>query len=92
MLSLLVPVGVGTARLYRGMHHPTDVLMGFVNGLVCAFLAWNYLRRDISGDDRALGAGEATATLSAGCARRLLLTRCQKPQKPAMQTRESSPS
>ena len=49
VLCLLIPLGVGTARLYRGMHSPTDVLMGFVNGLVCAFLAWNYLRRDTSG-------------------------------------------
>ncbi|WP_456825117.1 phosphatase PAP2 family protein [Cellulomonas sp. P5_E12] len=49
ILCLLVPVGVGTARLYRGMHSPSDVLMGALNGLVCAFLAWNYLRRDVSG-------------------------------------------
>lgn len=49
VLCLLVPVGVGTARLYRGMHSPTDVLMGALNGLVCAFLAWNYLRLDVSG-------------------------------------------
>jgi membrane-associated phospholipid phosphatase len=49
VLCLLVPPSVGTARLYRGMHSPTDVLVGFLNGLVCAFLAWNYLRRDVSG-------------------------------------------
>jgi membrane-associated phospholipid phosphatase len=49
VLCLLVPIGVGTSRLYRGMHSPTDVLMGCLNGLVCAFLAWNYLRRDVSG-------------------------------------------
>ncbi len=48
VLCLLVPLCVGTARLYRGMHSLTDVLMGFANGLVCAFLAWNYLRRDTS--------------------------------------------
>jgi len=49
VLCLLVPISVGTARLYRGMHSPTDVAMGALNGLVCAFLAWNYLRRDVSG-------------------------------------------
>jgi undecaprenyl-diphosphatase len=49
VLCLLVPLAVGTARLYRGMHSLSDVLMGLLNGLVCAFLAWNYLRRDTSG-------------------------------------------
>ncbi|MFF3611637.1 diacylglycerol kinase family protein [Streptomyces sp. NPDC002580] len=29
---LLLPLIVGAARLYRGMHHPTDVLGGLVNG------------------------------------------------------------
>jgi len=47
VVCLLVPVAVATARLYRGMHHPTDVLVGMANGLVCAFLAWRYLRRDV---------------------------------------------
>ncbi|MET7645887.1 diacylglycerol kinase family protein [Streptomyces sp. NPDC005426] len=31
-LLLLLPLLVGVARLYRGMHHPTDVLGGLVNG------------------------------------------------------------
>ncbi|MGW0871048.1 diacylglycerol kinase family protein [Streptomyces sp. NPDC002740] len=31
-LLLLVPVLVAVARLYRGMHHPTDVVGGLVNG------------------------------------------------------------
>jgi undecaprenyl-diphosphatase len=42
---LLVPVLVAFARLYRGMHQPTDVALGVVNGVVCAWLAWRYLRR-----------------------------------------------
>ncbi|GAA2727553.1 phosphatase PAP2 family protein [Cellulomonas aerilata] len=41
---LLVPVLVAYARLYRGMHHPSDVVVGVLNGLVCAWLAWHYLR------------------------------------------------
>ncbi len=31
-LLLLVPAAVGLARLYRGMHHPSDVLFGLVLG------------------------------------------------------------
>ncbi|MET9899713.1 diacylglycerol kinase family protein [Streptomyces sp. NPDC006446] len=31
-LLLLLPLLVGAARLYRGMHHPTDVLGGLANG------------------------------------------------------------
>lgn len=34
------------ARLYQGMHMPTDVAMGVVNGIVCAIIAWLALRRD----------------------------------------------
>jgi undecaprenyl-diphosphatase len=42
---LLIPVLVAYARLYRGMHHLSDILIGAANGLVCACLAWAYLRR-----------------------------------------------
>jgi undecaprenyl-diphosphatase len=45
VMCLLVPFLVAYARLYRGMHHLTDVLVGFLNGLACALLAWGYLRR-----------------------------------------------
>jgi undecaprenyl-diphosphatase len=45
-LCVLVPLLVGFARLYRGMHHPSDVVLGLVNGGLCAVLAWLYLRRD----------------------------------------------
>jgi diacylglycerol kinase family enzyme/membrane-associated phospholipid phosphatase len=31
-LLLVLPLLVGAARLYRGMHHPTDVLGGLANG------------------------------------------------------------
>ena len=44
-LFLLIPVLVAYARLYRGMHHLSDILIGAANGLVCALLAWAYLRR-----------------------------------------------
>lgn len=49
-LCAIAPFLVGYARLYRGMHHPTDVAMGAVNGIICAILAWGYLRRDRSAD------------------------------------------
>ena len=35
----LIPVLVAYARLYRGMHHLSDVVIGAINGLVCAGLA-----------------------------------------------------
>ncbi|AXG14758.1 PAP2 family protein [Intrasporangium calvum] len=44
-VCILVPVLVSYARLYRGMHHLTDVLLGMLNGVVCALLAWHWLRR-----------------------------------------------
>jgi undecaprenyl-diphosphatase len=42
---LLVPLLVSYARFYRGMHHLTDILVGLLNGVVCALLAWHWLRR-----------------------------------------------
>lgn len=49
-LCVLAPLSVAYARLYRGAHHLTDILWGILNGVVCALLAWAYLRRDPSGD------------------------------------------
>ena len=37
-LLLLVPVGVALARMYRGMHHPSDVVASFLNGGVCVWV------------------------------------------------------
>ncbi len=42
---VVVPFLVSYARLYRGMHHLSDVTIGAVNGIVCAVIAWGYLRR-----------------------------------------------
>jgi undecaprenyl-diphosphatase len=50
---LVVPFLVSYARLYRGAHHVSDVLVGMFNGLVCALLAWNYLRREPAGGGEA---------------------------------------
>ncbi len=53
-LLVLVPLGVGLSRLYRGMHHPSDVVFGVLNGVVAvlvvraAVLGWRDepVRRD----------------------------------------------
>ena len=49
-ICLAVPVLVAFARLYRGMHHVTDVVVGMANGAVCALLAWLWLRRSRAAD------------------------------------------
>jgi undecaprenyl-diphosphatase len=43
-LCVLVPLLVASARLYRGAHHLSDVLVGALNGLACAFLAYGWYR------------------------------------------------
>ena len=37
-LLVLVPVGVALARMYRGMHHPSDVTASFLNGGICVWI------------------------------------------------------
>ena len=44
-VCLAIPFCVGTARLYRGMHHVSDVGVAIVNGALAALLAWCWLRR-----------------------------------------------
>ena len=41
---LTIPVLVAFGRLYRGMHHVSDIAAGFVNGIVCAVLAFAWYR------------------------------------------------
>ena len=48
ILCFAVPALVAFSRLYRGMHHPADVVVGAINGVICCWLAWRYLRRDTS--------------------------------------------
>ena len=48
-LLVLVPVAVAVSRLYRGMHHPSDVTASFVNGAFCVtIMARAILSRDVS--------------------------------------------
>jgi membrane-associated phospholipid phosphatase len=45
VVCAVIPFLVAWGRLYRGMHHFVDIIVGAVNGVVCALLAWHYLRR-----------------------------------------------
>ena len=49
VVCILAPLLVSYARLYRGAHHISDIVMGMLNGVLCALLAWNYLRREPAG-------------------------------------------
>jgi len=35
---LLLPIAVALSRLYRGMHHPSDVTASFLNGALCLWI------------------------------------------------------
>jgi membrane-associated phospholipid phosphatase len=53
-VCLAIPFLVATARLYRGMHHVSDLVVAIVNGSVAALLAWRWLRRgDVEDQTRA---------------------------------------
>ena len=46
---ILVPVAVAIARLYRGMHHPSDVTASFLNGAACVWImSRGVLNRNVS--------------------------------------------
>ena len=50
-LLIAVPLLVAYARMYRGMHHPTDIIGSFVNGLSCiALSARQILGRRLRGE------------------------------------------
>lgn len=46
-LSVAIPVIVGWARMYRGMHHLTDVLAGVLLGIVSVVVSWWMIHRAI---------------------------------------------
>jgi membrane-associated phospholipid phosphatase len=37
--AVVLPLAVGAARMYRGMHYPSDVVAGGLNGLACVAVA-----------------------------------------------------
>jgi membrane-associated phospholipid phosphatase len=67
VLCVILPLLVSYARLYRGAHHVSDVAWGIINGVVCALLAWNYLRREPAGASGTTGSasGETASGASA---------------------------
>ncbi|MBM7491365.1 undecaprenyl-diphosphatase [Micromonospora luteifusca] len=60
-LLLMVPLGVAATRLYRGMHHPSDVLASFLNGGTCvAIMARAVLDRGLRWGRAKLPVGRPT--------------------------------
>lgn len=56
-VCLLVPFAVASARLYRGMHHLSDVIVAILNGLIACVLAWGWLRREPAVEGGTVSAG-----------------------------------
>ncbi|MER8185924.1 diacylglycerol kinase family protein [Kitasatospora sp. NPDC094015] len=63
VLAGLVPLLVAFSRLYRGMHHPTDVLAGLVNG---AAVLWLMARTFLADRRREAGPGAPPRPAPAG--------------------------
>lgn len=51
LICAVIPLLVAYARLYRGMHHLVDVLVGFLNGVISQVIGWLWVRRDPQGHD-----------------------------------------
>lgn len=64
-LLCVLPLLVGLARLYRGMHHPTDVMGGLVNGTLSLLIA----RRALLADGAVAAPPESTSAPTAGPSR-----------------------
>ena len=45
VICLTAPLLVAFARLYRGMHHTTDIAAGLLVGVTCALIAYGWYRR-----------------------------------------------
>jgi len=45
VLAVAIPIAVGLARMYRGMHHLTDVVGGLIIGVMCVVAVTWILRR-----------------------------------------------
>ncbi|MCG6497699.1 diacylglycerol kinase family protein [Kitasatospora sp. A2-31] len=59
VLAALLPVLVAFSRLYRGMHHPTDVLAGLANGGTTLWIMWRAFLADRGRSTPSAGADRA---------------------------------
>jgi undecaprenyl-diphosphatase len=65
-LLILVPIAVALSRLYRGMHHPSDVTASFVNGSACIWImARGVLDRTVAWSRAVLAGTKSTTTSGA---------------------------
>lgn len=66
VVCVVTPVSIGVTRMYRGMHHPTDVVAGLIVGTTCALIAWKWLEvRDSAERIVTLEEGEGSTRASA---------------------------
>jgi len=64
---VLVPLAVAVSRLYRGMHHPSDVAASFLNGIACILImARGLLDRRVSSSRAPLTGRRARRDLEVG--------------------------
>ena len=62
-LLIAVPIGVALTRLYRGMHHPSDVVGSTINAATCLFImARGFLDRGARWGRERIGAVREAAT------------------------------
>jgi len=63
LIAAVVVTAVGFARVYRGLHHPTDVFAGALFGLACVFVAVIAVRAgSMAADRRRVVPGEPLRT------------------------------
>jgi membrane-associated phospholipid phosphatase len=63
VVGVLIPVAVAVSRVYRGMHHPTDVVAGLLLGVASLGVGIVAVRRAWS-DDKASSAEVASQDAS----------------------------